>query len=240
MDKKPSHFKKVKATPKEGNRTPASTSWGHVAPWYDQSVESPDSYQQGLILPNLLRLMDIKKDERLLDIACGQGMFSREFAHSGATVSGTDISSELIDIAEDKSRNLNANFYVAPANDQRMILDADFDKAACVLALQDIDDLSGTLKEAHRALKPGGLFYAVINHPAFRIPKRSAWGIDDAKRIQFRREDEYMSEARIRLDVHPGSKIKDAETTYFHRPLQVFFKALEKAGFVVVRLEEWV
>ncbi len=40
----------------------APTSWGNVAEWYDETVEQKGSYQKDLILPNLLRLMDIRKD----------------------------------------------------------------------------------------------------------------------------------------------------------------------------------
>ena len=56
------------------------TSWGGVADWYDSYLETnPDSYQEKVIAPNLLRLIDIKKGMKILDLACGQGFFSRKF-----------------------------------------------------------------------------------------------------------------------------------------------------------------
>ena len=33
---------------------------------------------------------------------------------------------------------------------------------------------------------------------------------------------------------------RHVKTVSFHRPLQVYIKALTKAGFVVSRLEEWI
>ena len=41
-----------------------STSWGPVAKWYDEYLGQEDTYQAQVILPNLLRLLSIKKGER--------------------------------------------------------------------------------------------------------------------------------------------------------------------------------
>ena len=38
----------------------------------------------------------------------------------------------------------------------------------------------------------------------------------------------------------PGSKTDKKFTVTFHRPLQVFVKALSKSGFALTRLEEWI
>ena len=214
------------------------TSWGNVADWYDGSVEREGSYQRELILPNLLRLMAIKPGEKIIDIACGQGMFSREFAKAGATISAFDISSELIKIAEEKSKGLNVRYFVAPA-DKLPAKSAEFDKATIILALQDIENFSGVVNETARVLKTGGELFVVINHPIFRFPKRTAWFYDEKRKIQSRIIDEYMSETRVKMEVHPGVE-KSAVTIYFHRPLQTYFKMFQKAGFVVSRLEEWV
>ena len=73
---------------------------------------------------------------------------------------------------------------------------------------------------------------------AFRIPKRSSWGFDQEKNIQYRRVDEYISESEIAISMHPGTDSKSV-TVSFHRPLQSYFKALRKAGFSVTRFEEW-
>ncbi len=58
----------------------------------------------------------------------------------------------------------------------------------------------------------------------------------------FRRTDSYMSDAQIKVDMTPGEKVVEKKkfTISFHRPLQSYFKALNKAGFAVTRLEEWI
>ena len=81
-----------------------NTSWENVAGWYDEYLENgKDTYQSKVILPNLIRLMDIKKGQKILDIACGTGFFSRQFHKIGAVVAGVDASENLIKIAREKS-----------------------------------------------------------------------------------------------------------------------------------------
>lgn len=214
------------------------TSWGNVANWYDRMVEGEGSYQRDLILPNLLRLMVVKSGDKIADVACGQGFFARELVKVGAVVSAFDISPELLKIGRERSANLKITFTAAPA-DKLPAKSGEFDKAIIVLALQDVENLDGAVNEISRILKANGEFFVVINHPAFRIPKRTAWLYDEKRKIQSRAVDEYMSESRVKMEVHPGVE-KSELTTYFHRPLQTYFKSFQKAGFVVSRLEEWV
>src|SRR4029079_16157095 len=94
-------------------------------------------------------------------------------------------------------------------------------------------------KEVRRALKPGGRFVMVLNHPTFRVLKRSSWGWDEGQGVQYRRVDGYLSAQKIAIDMSPGTKVR-GKTISYHRSLQDFFKALSGAGFAVARLEEWI
>jgi ubiquinone/menaquinone biosynthesis C-methylase UbiE len=213
------------------------TSWNEVAGWYDSLLNGEGTYQKEVILPNLLRLLDIKKGEWIFDIACGQGFFSRAFEKSGANVVGLDISPELIALAKKSAPN-DAYFHVGSSDNISFEKDGSFDKAVCILALQNIENLSGTLQEVSRILKTGGKLFLVLNHPAFRNPKHTAWAWDEKEKIQYRRVDEYLSESKTEIDMSPGQAGKNL-TVSFHRSLQAYFKALNKAGFLVGRLEEW-
>lgn len=213
-----------------------STSWGKVANWYDNLLENnEDSYQKQLILPNLLRLVEAKKGETIVDLACGQGFFAGEFARLAAKVIGVDISPELIELAkQDKS----VKYHVSPAHKLDFLQSATIDKVLIVLSLQNIENAGEVIKEASRVLKPKGKLFLVINHPAFRIPKVSSWGWDEGRKIQFRKIDSYLSESKESIQMHPGGKPWE-KTISFHRPLQFYFKALNKNGLFVSRLEEW-
>lgn len=218
------------------------TSWGKVAEWYDELLEeSADSFQAKVILPNILRILDIKPGMKILDVACGQGFFSRVFEQEGAAVTAADISGELISAAIKKSPK-TISYHVAPADKLPFAPNDSFDAAVIILALQNIDDLAGTIAECSRALKKSGRLVIVLNHPSFRIPQRSGWGWDEKAGKQYRRIDSYLSDDRIGIDMAPGEKnpAKKKMTMSFHRPFQVYFKALNKAGFTVARLEEWI
>jgi ubiquinone/menaquinone biosynthesis C-methylase UbiE len=213
------------------------TSWGKSADWYNELVTDVDSYQNKILLPNLIRLMTIKKGERLLDVGCGSGFFSKEFVRAGAEVVGVDVGEELIKIA--KQNIPQADFRITPADKLGFAKNETFDKAVFVLSLQNISDAAAAIKEATRCLKKGGKLFLVLNHPAFRIPGGSSWGWDDRSKVQYRRLDSYLSEKKVKIEMHPGEKTGES-TWSFHAPLQYYFKIFHKNNLLVERLEEWV
>ena len=230
------------------------TSWGKVAGWYDKMVEGEGNYQSGLILPNLLRILDIKKGMIMIDVACGQGFFSREFAKSGARVYGSDIAPELIKLAEKNtppSLRPKITYQTSPSDNLSFIKSGSVDAVVIVLALQNIEKVKETISECFRVSKSGGRLVLVLNHPAFRIPKESSWGWDataelktGVKGVQYRRIDRYLSESSTKIQMHPSTSsgqvpVAGEFTISFHRPLQFYFKVLAKNNFLVSRFEEW-
>lgn len=214
------------------------TSWSDAAEWYSEYLESPGkSYQKDLILPNLLRILSIKPGMRILDLACGQGFFSRAFLKAGAEVTGADLSKELIAEAKKLSPE-DIRFHIASADKLAFAKKGEFDAAVVVLAVENIEPYARMCAEAARVLARGGRLVIVMMHPAFRIPKRSSWGWDGESQVQYRRIDAYLSQASSELSVHPGKK-GGATTVSFHRSLQDVLKPLFKAGFMLSKLEEW-
>ncbi|MEK7647259.1 MAG: class I SAM-dependent methyltransferase [Patescibacteria group bacterium] len=220
-------------------RKSKTTSWGEVAEWYDVYLEGDtDSYQRQVILPNLLRVLNIARGERVLDLACGQGFFAREFAKLGAKTAGADISPELVKIALQRSPE-SIDFHAMPAHKLSFARNGEFDAVIAVHALQNIENINEVFAEVRRVLAEGGRFVMVLNHPTFRIPKRSSWGWDEKIKTQYRRIDRYLSSEKVAIEMHPGEKVGERTFSY-HRSLQDFFKALIKNGFAVSRLEEWI
>ena len=218
-----------------------STSWEKSADWYQNLLTEENTYQKDLILPNLLRLLEIKKGETILDLACGPGFFAKEFFKKGARVIGADISKSLIKAAKENSPEA-IRYYVSPAVRLPFIKSSSINKITIILAIQNMDNVRGIFTECARALKPGGKLLLVLNHPAFRNPKQSEWEWDAEKKIQYRRMDSYLSESKAKIDMRPSTnsgQVPNEYTISFHRPLQFYFKALEKSGFTVTRLEEW-
>lgn len=217
-----------------------NTTWEGVArKWHKGLEERADSYHASVVAPNLLRVLKPAAEMRVVDIGCGDGFITREIAAMGAEVVGTDISPEMVKLAQ-KAAAPNERYVAAPAEKLSFAKDASFDAATIVLALQNIEHLDGALAEAARVLRTGGRLLIVLNHPVFRIPKKTSWGWDDEAKTQYRRLDGYMSEARLSIDMEPGKGGKGKTTVSFHRPLQVYVKALVKAGFIIDGLEEWI
>ncbi len=220
----------------------AKTSWGNVAKWYDTFIEdTPGTYQTDVVLPNIIRILEITKGKMITDVACGQGFFAREFAKAGANVIAADVAKELIDIAEKNtppSLNGKIKFRVAEADKLTFIPNASVDAVTIIFAIQNIENVSEVLAECARVLRPTGRLVIVMNHPAFRVPKGSDWGWDEAKKVQYRRVDRYITESKVKIQMHPGDN-PDEYTLSFHRPLQFYMKALRKNNFAISRLEEW-
>lgn len=217
------------------------TSWGGVGDWYDKHLQSGTTNHDTVVYPRLTRLLGEVKGKKILDLACGQGIFSHRLAEAGALVTGVDLGRELIDIAKKEAdgKKGHADFFASPSHDLYMVKDKEVDIIIISLAIQNIEEVKGTFAECARVLKKGGRLLIVMNHPAFRIPKESSWGFDEKQEVQYRRLDSYLSEQKVKIDMTPGSE-KDKKYTYsFHRPLQYYSKLLEKSDFLIKRLEEW-
>ncbi len=221
------------------------TDWGHVAAWYDDHLsKGGDTYHEKVLLPNLLRLIGNLKGQKVLDLACGQGYFSHEWASQAKHVTGIDLAANLIKIAEKKQAK-NEDYYIGPADNLEMLSDGSVDLITCVLALQNMEEINGVFAESARVLADNGRMYIVINHPSFRNPRQTHWIWDEDKSLQYRRVDEYISESKAKIDMNPGAeangKTGDKNHTWsFHRPLQHYFKAINKSGLYVGKLEEWI
>jgi 23S rRNA-/tRNA-specific pseudouridylate synthase/2-polyprenyl-3-methyl-5-hydroxy-6-metoxy-1,4-benzoquinol methylase len=220
------------------------TSWNEVAGWYDTLLEDrgSDHYEQ-VILPGVTELLGVRPGQRILDVACGQGILARRLASQGAKVTGVDAAPKLIEAA--KTRSPDIDFHVGDARDLAALKLHDFDAAACVMALSNIDPLEPALRGIAASLKPGGVLVAAIVHPAFRVPGQSDWAWDEKTGKQFRRVDAYLTPFRKEMKMHPGKAAQgkrggEIVTPTFHRPIGEYVRALAAAGLLVTDMREWI
>lgn len=212
------------------------TSWNHVADWYGGYLSRENTIQKEIVWPGALRLLGVGKDRAFLDIACGEGSFVAMIAKQGGEVVGIDAAPALIERAKSKKIR-GATFFVLDAERFGGRFN-NLDGASCILALQNIKDMHAVFQNATRALKKGAPFVIVLNHPAFRIPRQSSWGFEEARKLQYRRIDSYLTENAIPIQMRPGDA-PSVKTLSYHRPLQSYVAALASAGFVVDAMEEW-
>ncbi|MBP9670502.1 class I SAM-dependent methyltransferase [Candidatus Woesebacteria bacterium] len=215
-----------------------NTSWSPVAKWYTGIVGDTGHYfHEHVILPNLKLLLNPKGGESVLDIGCGQGVYARTIPHN-VDYTGIDISKDLIQEAKKLTKNAKQVYYVADATKGLPVPADSFDHAVCILAIQNMKDGEGTILNVGGALKKGGDFVIVMNHPSFRIPRQSSWGKDEAQKLEYRRVNRYLSPLEIPINAHPG--LSDSPMTWtYHQPLSYYVKALKQAGLLVSDIEEW-
>ncbi len=234
---------------RSGNRKPGSTPkfsgkkgatlWDQASRWYDSLVGGQGTdFQKDIIMPGAFRLLQVKKKDRVLDLACGQGVLSRYCAKKGVHVEGLDSSSELVQHARSRS-GPSIRYHVGDAGDAENFAAGRFDGIACLMAIQNIEKIDRVFTSARRWLKTGKYFVVVMTHPCFRIPRQSHWGWDDEKKIEYRRMDHYMTETTIPILTPPFADSKSFTLT-FHRSLQTYVAALVQAGFCIDAMEEWV
>ena len=126
----------------------AGQAWGLRADDWSCLYEQ---YSRDITTLLLAALGDLT-NRRVLDIACGAGLVSRQLALRGAQVTGIDASEELIDIA--RRRSPRSCFVVGSMFDLPWS-DGQFD---LVVAINGIwGGCEEALREAHRVTRPGGL-----------------------------------------------------------------------------------
>jgi ubiquinone/menaquinone biosynthesis C-methylase UbiE len=215
------------------------TLWDQASRWYDSLVGSQGTdFQKDIIMPGVFRLLEVGKKDRVLDLACGQGVFSRFLAKKGIHVEGLDSSSELLKYARGRS-GPSIRYHVGDAGNPDNFKENIFDGIACLMAIQNIEKMDLLFKSAGRWLKTGKCFVLVMTHPCFRIPRQSHWGWDEEKKLEYRRVDHYLTETAVPILTPPFAD-PDSYTLTYHRPLQSYISTLVQAGFCVDAMEEWI
>jgi 2-polyprenyl-3-methyl-5-hydroxy-6-metoxy-1,4-benzoquinol methylase len=225
----------------------AHEAWEKKAAFWDETMGEGNAFQRVLVGPATERLLRVRPGETVLDVACGNGVFSRRLAELGASVVATDFSERFVELARARTQGAvhgaAVEYLVADATDEERMLalgEGRFDATVCNMALMDmpaIDPLMGVLR---RLLKPGGRFVFSVQHPAFN---------SNAVRLVMEEEDRegtlvetYSIKVTGYMHVPPGKGAgmpgEPAPHPYFHRPLSELFGACFRAGFVVDGVQE--
>lgn len=216
-----------------------STSWDPVGKWYHSTVgQEGHYYHREIVLPGVLRLLDLRPKDSLLDLACGQGVLARQIPEK-VFYWGVDAAPSLIKEAKSLDHNSNHHFSVGDITKPLSLDGNSFSHATIILALQNIESPIEVMKNAYKHLCDNGMLIIVLNHPCFRIPRQSSWGIDKDKKLQYRRLDSYGSSQCIPIQTHPSKAQASPATLSFHHSLANYSLWLYKTGFVIQQLEEW-
>jgi ubiquinone/menaquinone biosynthesis C-methylase UbiE len=201
-------------------------------------------FHKYMINPAIVDLLGPVEGKVVLDVACGEGHFSRklaELAKGNIQITGVDASETLIEIAKQRNKAFSncIQFQVGDASRMDQVPSKAFDIAICNMALMFIKRYEDAIHEVARALKPQGIFIFSLLHPCFLTPG-SDWIIDEtqgggtAKRIGWKTDNYHL-----RLAARDVLFVCDTqETYYFCRTLEDYIRTLRKNGLVVTDLRE--
>lgn len=101
--------------------------------------------------------------KKLLDVGCGTGHWSRYFSQLGFTVTGVDISPEMVRVAVGKDIN-RASFQIADAH-HLPFEDGMFDVSVAITTLEFVRNPAGVIHEMVRCTRHsnGKLIFGVLN-----------------------------------------------------------------------------
>jgi 2-polyprenyl-6-hydroxyphenyl methylase / 3-demethylubiquinone-9 3-methyltransferase len=102
---------------------------------------------------------------RLLDVGCGGGVLSEEFARAGLAVTGIDPAPESVEAARVHASQAGLDIAYQIGNGEQLPFpNESFDCVACCDVLEHVDDVGRVIGEIARVLRPEGLFfYDTIN-----------------------------------------------------------------------------
>ena len=109
---------------------------------------------------SMLTNKGLKKGDKILDLACGPGVITRQLAKNDPTanITGMDLNLELLEIAqsEAKKNNINCIDFIHGDVYEPPLKDSQFDFIYARLLFQHLKDPKKALKAIYRLLKPGG------------------------------------------------------------------------------------
>ena len=104
------------------------------------------------------------RDQKILDVACGQGEWLRAVSALGAVPAGVDISQVALDVCK---QYLPAAELYCCAAERLPFDDQKFDVVSCLGALEHFFDTQAALREMVRVAKPNALFLLLVPNSGF-------------------------------------------------------------------------
>jgi ubiquinone/menaquinone biosynthesis C-methylase UbiE len=165
-----------------------------------------------------------------LDIGCGEGRVTRDLLALGHHVIGVDQSTAMIAAA--READPEGEYVVADAA-ELPFEDGSADLVISFMALMDMDEMAGAVREVARVLEPAGRFVVAVVHPINSagefVPRQ---GVDDAP---------FVIESYLESRPYEDYLERDGlEMTFssFHFTLEDYSRAFEAAGFLLSEIRE--
>lgn len=190
-----------------------------AAETYDEWCNTPiGSFVDNLEKHLIEKAAQPEYGEHVLDIGCGTGNYSIWFAEKGLSVTGIDLSSEMLNQARTKALHLTNIRFTEGDIHKLPYDDNQFDLIVCNIVLEFVASPEQVISEGLRVVKRGGRLVVGL------IGKQSDWARKYEKRGKENPESIFSS-ARF-LSVH------DIEQFHIGKPTFLFGLYVSPAEFV--------
>ena len=126
---------------------------------YDKEINPAIALEQNPVI----KLINAKKGDYILDVGCGTGRYTNIFSQCGSKLVGIDFSRSMLKIA--KNRVKKADFKQVDITKKFPFPSKTFDKMICSLVISHIKNISPVLKEMKRVLKDEGFIILTTISP---------------------------------------------------------------------------
>jgi SAM-dependent methyltransferase len=201
---------------------PLREHWEAEAEAWARWVRTPghDEWHWRLNWPAFLELLPAP-GRLTLDLGCGEGRGGVALRERGHRVIGVDAAPTMVRLARETGAYEELHLADAAA---LSLDDGAVDLVVAYMALHDIDDLSGALREAARVLEPGGRLCAAIVHPFASAHLGSETQMPYFEPSPY---TDVVERGGLEMAFHG-----------IHRPLEDYMAALLDAGLTLERLRE--
>ena len=223
--------------------------WNLFAEIWSKDIEN-DGNRKYILGPASKKIVGDIQGLQVLDLACGEGYFSRLLASAGANVTGVDISKNMIQAARRKetASPMGILYHVMDASHLEL-KSSQLDMVHCSMALMDIIEYEQAISEVSRVLKDRGRFIFSIVHPCF-FSSRTLDGkpmcqterIDQkngTRKYQYMKIYDYHTRHTVSTNwMKDGKPYLPSSLVNFHRTISDYVNALGRHGLYITRMDE--
>jgi toxoflavin synthase len=154
-----------------------TTNYDPIAEQYKRSKQQP--WRAHIEAFTLMRLVGDPAGKAVIDIACGEGFYTRMLRRRGAAkVIGVDLSEKMIELARASEAEYRLGIDYVVGDARHLGLAAEYDLAVAAWFLnyaRDPAELDAMCSGIARCLKPGGRFVTVNCNPACDFPSAPSY-----------------------------------------------------------------
>ncbi|HVU88363.1 MAG TPA: methyltransferase domain-containing protein [Pirellulales bacterium] len=209
-----------------------TTDYNTISRQYQLSKLQP--WRAHIEAHSLLGLVGDLAGQSVLDVACGEGFYTRLLKEQGASAAmGVDLSERMIDLARAQEAAEPRGIRYEVADAAAMQLDSQFDVVVAAYLLNyahNRQELAAMCRGLARSLRPGGRFVTVNSSPLLdfrQAPSFRKYGFETSM------ADGAAEGAPITWTFHLADGSFSIENYFLNR--EIHEEALQEAGFREVR-----